>query len=182
MSETREKIIELAMQFIRASGYHGFSYSDIATRLRIRNAAIHYYFPSKCDLGLAVLQEEERLFLNAVKKWSPLPANQQLERFIGMYNERKQHHEVCIMGAMSPAVKTLPENMQAFLKKMGKDILNWLADLLQKGKETGVFHFKQSPRTKSYLIISSLLSSLLLENAMEDEAFETIKTGLLESV
>jgi len=41
MGETREHIIDLADSLIRKRGFNAFSYSDIATILDIRNAAVH---------------------------------------------------------------------------------------------------------------------------------------------
>lgn len=51
MSGTRERILELGEELILTKGYNGFSYQDISTALGIKNAAIHYYFASKENLG-----------------------------------------------------------------------------------------------------------------------------------
>jgi TetR/AcrR family transcriptional repressor of nem operon len=56
--ETRNEIISTAEKLIRQKGLNGFSYSDIAGRLEIRNAAIHHYFPTKFDLGRTVIDQE----------------------------------------------------------------------------------------------------------------------------
>ena len=58
--DTREEIIDLAEDLIRQNGYNAFSYSDIAAMLEVRPAAIHYHFPSKSDLGVAVIERELR--------------------------------------------------------------------------------------------------------------------------
>ena len=47
MSITREKILELGENLIRTKGYNAFSYQDISSKLGIKNAAVHYYFPTK---------------------------------------------------------------------------------------------------------------------------------------
>src|SRR6201987_6515356 len=54
-SETAEQILELAEMLIQTRGYSAFSYQDIADSLGIRKASIHYHFPSKTDLGIAVV-------------------------------------------------------------------------------------------------------------------------------
>ncbi len=51
MSITRERILELGENFIRTKGYNAFSYQDISSELGVKNAAIHYYFPSKENFG-----------------------------------------------------------------------------------------------------------------------------------
>ena len=54
-SETAEQILDLAETLIQTRGYSAFSYQDIADALGIRKASIHYHFPSKADLGVAVI-------------------------------------------------------------------------------------------------------------------------------
>ena len=54
-SETAQQILDLAETLIQTRGYSAFSYQDIADRLGIRKASIHYHFPSKTDLGIAVV-------------------------------------------------------------------------------------------------------------------------------
>ena len=55
-TDTRERILDEAERLMGARGYSGFSYQDISRPLGIRNAAIHYHFPAKADLGLAVIE------------------------------------------------------------------------------------------------------------------------------
>src|SRR5258706_9278478 len=54
-SDTAEQILDLAGLLIKTRGYSAFSYQDIADSLGIRKASIHYHFPSKADLGIAVV-------------------------------------------------------------------------------------------------------------------------------
>jgi len=55
-SDTAEQILDLAETLIQTRGYSAFSYQDIADSLGIRKASIHYHFPSKTDLGIAVVE------------------------------------------------------------------------------------------------------------------------------
>src|SRR6201988_4888439 len=54
-SRTAEQILDLAETLIQTRGYSAFSYQDIADSLGIRKASIHYHFPSKTELGIAVI-------------------------------------------------------------------------------------------------------------------------------
>src|SRR5215510_13109700 len=54
-SETAEQILDLAETLIQTRGYSAFSYQDIALALGIRKASIHYHFPSKAALGVALV-------------------------------------------------------------------------------------------------------------------------------
>ena len=59
-SNTREQIINKAAQLMLQRGLNGFSYRDISEPLGVKNAAIHYHFPSKADLVLALIAKQEK--------------------------------------------------------------------------------------------------------------------------
>ena len=61
LSDTRERIIDKAADLLMRHGYNGFSYRDISTHLGVKNAAVHYHFPSKADLGMALVEEYQRI-------------------------------------------------------------------------------------------------------------------------
>ena len=74
MNDTRSEIVRLAGELIRSIGYNAFSYADISQKLNIKNAAIHYYFPAKSDLGVEVIRENLEAFKKTAAKKVPFPA------------------------------------------------------------------------------------------------------------
>ena len=54
--ETKEKIVTEAITFIMTRGTNAFSYKDISKEIGIKTSSIHYYFPTKNDLIVAVLE------------------------------------------------------------------------------------------------------------------------------
>ena len=46
---TKDKILDLASNMLQEHGYNGFSYGHISKQLGVRNAAVHYHFPTKAD-------------------------------------------------------------------------------------------------------------------------------------
>ena len=63
-----DEILEVGQEFIQTVGYDGFSYRDIADRVGIKSASVHYYFPSKSDLALAVARQYRSDFSLALGK------------------------------------------------------------------------------------------------------------------
>jgi TetR/AcrR family transcriptional repressor of nem operon len=51
----QEKILDTAESLIQKMGYNAFSYKDIAAVVGIKTSSIHYYYPTKEDLVLAVI-------------------------------------------------------------------------------------------------------------------------------
>lgn len=178
MKDTRSHIISLADQLIRSKGYNAFSYADIAKQLNIKNAAIHYYFPSKSDLGMAVIDDTMDKFRATITAWQPLPYETQLHRYTCMHEKTRDNKWVCLMGALSPIHDTLSPEMQEKLKEMAESILLWLTDLLDKGKADGSFHFTETPKAKAYCIQSSLLASLLLNKVLQNDVCQVIQQNI----
>lgn len=55
------QLIEVAGVLFRTQGYANTSMADIAKVLGVNKASLYYYFPSKKDLTLAVIQTEHQL-------------------------------------------------------------------------------------------------------------------------
>ncbi|MEM1080818.1 MAG: TetR/AcrR family transcriptional regulator [Pseudomonadota bacterium] len=66
MSDRREAILDVAEQLIRAKGYQGFSFREVAEFVAIKSASVHYYFPTKPDLAVAVARRYRMRFESAL--------------------------------------------------------------------------------------------------------------------
>lgn len=179
MNDTRNEIIRIADKLIKAIGYNAFSYADISKQLNIKNAAIHYYFPAKSDLGIAIIKSNAEAFRERIELWSSLDERQQYTNYITLHDGFVQQHWTCIVGSLAPAYDTLPENMQKELQNLINTILNWLADLLEKGKKNKVFHFKGSTRSQANMIHSALLSALQMNKVLRNDVYSSIQERLL---
>jgi len=179
MNDTRSEIIRLAGELIRSIGYNSFSYADISKKLEIKNAAIHYYFPSKSNLGVEVIKENLLAFNELIAKWKKEDYKKQFANYIHMHDSFINKSWVCVVGALAPSYDTLPENMQKELEKLVNTILEWLTDLLEKGRESSVFSFIETSRTKAFMVHSALLSSLQMNKVLKNDVYKSIQEGLL---
>src|SRR5258708_35419404 len=50
-TEAARVILDVAEQLAQTRGYNGFSYADIAAKVGVTKASLHYHFPSKAELG-----------------------------------------------------------------------------------------------------------------------------------
>lgn len=179
MRDTRSEIISLANDLIRSVGYNAFSYADISKQLNIKNAAIHYYFPSKGDLGVEVIRKNLEAFNERTDSWKGLNARGQLVNYITMHDDFINKNWTCIVGALSPSFDTLPENMQEELQRLITTIIDWLSDLMAKGKESGEFKFDETFKARAYMIHAAMLSALLMNKVLKEEVYNSIQSSLL---
>lgn len=179
MKTTKSEIVRIADELIRTKGYNAFSYSDISECLKIKNASIHYYFPAKSDLGVEVIKSTIIGFQNTIGSWGNMDMKAQYNKFVKMHDQTQKEHWVCLMGALSPSFDTLSDDMKKELSKMANIIIDYLAEILEKGKQQGIFSFPEDSRTKAYLVQSSLLASLLLDKVIGHGTYDIIQKGLL---
>jgi TetR/AcrR family transcriptional repressor of nem operon len=54
-ASTAERTLDVAERLLQVRGFNGFSYADIAAELGVTKASLHYHFPSKAELGDALI-------------------------------------------------------------------------------------------------------------------------------
>src|SRR5215475_2801136 len=104
-SDTADKILDLAETLIQTRGYSAFSYQDISDGLGIRKASIHYHFPSKTNLGIAVVDRYVTRFgaaLAALAADESLSSMAVLELYVEPYASFADTADrVCLCGALA---------------------------------------------------------------------------------
>lgn len=68
MSETTDSIMDAAERRIRAGGYGGFSFRDLASDVGMKSASVHYHFPTKDILVAAVARRYNERIIKAVEQ------------------------------------------------------------------------------------------------------------------
>ena len=184
MSVTREKILELAEELILNKGYNGFSYQDISTVMGIKNAAVHYYFPSKDNLGVSILKTNVQRFEEMVENMQNLNFDewQQLESFMKIYLKSNRENKICLIGSLGTDINTLSDPMRVELQKMVDRIINWLTSVLQSGREKGLFQFNIPARDQALSILSSLVAGLQLARILNKSDFKNIHQSIWEGI
>src|ERR687892_97441 len=176
-SNTKRAIMDLAESFLQEKGFNGFSYAYIAAELDVKNAAIHYHFPTKEALACAVIQRYRDRFLlwinNArIKDLSP---QEKLDWFFSIYtNTRADNGKVCLAGSLETEFASLPSSLREQTEALTRELLDWLQATLQEGREEGVFHFSGDPAGKAALILSSLQGALQMARALGTEKFHAV--------
>ncbi|HYB21573.1 MAG TPA: TetR/AcrR family transcriptional regulator [Thermodesulfobacteriota bacterium] len=166
--DTKVEILDLAENLLLTRGFNGFSYADISSVLKIKNAAVHYYFPAKADLGVAIIQRARERFANWTQDQRMIarPPAEKLEAFFSQYLRfLEAGQQVCLGGALETDFKTLPPGMQAETQKFVADILVWMVGVLEEGRERRLFSFPGEARDQAILILSSLQGALQMTRA-----------------
>ena len=176
-TNTKRAILDLAESFLQDKGFNGFSYAHISAELGVKNAAIHYHFPSKEALASAVIQryrDRFQLWINnaRIKNLSP---QEKLDWFFSIYtNTRADNGKVCLAGSLETEFNSLPASLREQTEALTGELLAWLQATLNEGREAGVFHFSGDPASKAALILSSLQGALQMARALGTSKFQAV--------
>ncbi len=182
MSATREDILVLADELIRTKGFNAFSYADISGILEIRNAAIHYHFPTKEALGIQLINRELEKMSRRKREWEHLPGDEQIKRIMETFFGNSRKGMICLTGSLTAAYATLPPDMQQKVTLMCSTILAWVTTCLEKGREEMSLHFQGKARDRALLLMSGLLSSLLLSRVLGNTVFDRMMEQFLKDL
>lgn len=176
-ANTKRTIMDLAETFIQEKGFNGFSYAHIAKELDVKNAAVHYHFPTKEELAWAVIQRYRDRFQLWIRnsRIKDLPPQEKLDWFFNIYtNTRADNGKVCLAGSLETEFNSLPVSLRQQTEALTRELLDWLQATLQEGRDAGAFHFSGDPASKAALILSSLQGALQMARALGTENFHAV--------
>ncbi|MFN8438543.1 MAG: TetR/AcrR family transcriptional regulator [Cytophagales bacterium] len=179
---TKEILISAADDLIRSKGYNAFSFKDLSVQVGIKTASIHYYFPTKTDLGVAIVQEHLRRFVVFEKNVATLNSLQKIECFLEIYQDIKNEHKICIVGSLATDFYTVEEPIKQELKIFTDTVLLWLTHVLEHGRDMGEIYLKTNPRTQALLLITNVLAVVQLSRLTSDEDFRIVKEAILDEL
>ena len=157
-------ILDVAEQLAQTRGYNGFSYADIAAQLGVTKASLHYHFPSKAELGRALIERYRGIFgaaLEAIDGHTREP-QEKLRRYVGLYDSVLSNDRMCLCGMLAAEHSTLPQPMQEGLKLFFDANERWLTSVLAEGHRAGVLRFTESPKERARVLIGSLEGAMLV--------------------
>ena len=132
-SETRETIMAAARATVQARGYNGLSFRELAKEIGVKNASIHYHFPTKGDLGAALAQryaeDAERAF-EAFFQESPDPVIW-FGKYVSVFRTALENdNRMCMCGIMAAEFDALPDAVRAGVNGFAAVNHRWLGKVL----------------------------------------------------
>jgi TetR/AcrR family transcriptional regulator, transcriptional repressor for nem operon len=183
--EMKDQILTSAQRLVQQRGFNGFSYADIASEVGIRKASLHHHFPTKTDLGLALIEVYSGQLNSALLNISglSLPTNEKLEAYIGLYRCSLEAGRMCLGGMLASEALTLDTVMLPSLKRFFVRNTEWLTEILAEGESQQLFILSGSAADHARMLLSALQGALLIARATGDhEAFEQTASSLMSGL
>lgn len=179
---TGTRILDIAEELVQARGFNGFSYADIAAEVGISKAALHYHFPGKADLGLALIARYAERFtesLASIDQTGARPAERVAE-YARLYDQVLRQGRMCLCGMLAAEYQTLPAPMRAAVAGFFDANESWLEKVLEDGRQDASLRFAGTPRETARTIIACLEGAMLVARPSGDpDRLRSIAASLL---
>lgn len=131
--------METAEELLRSKGYAAFSYADLSKSVGIRNASIHHHFPTKENLGIAVVEDYIRRVevCLALIDTESKTTREHLRRFSDLFTIGVNSGLLPLCGALAAEMAALPESMRQLAQKFLELQRRWLMRVLGEGLQRG---------------------------------------------
>jgi TetR/AcrR family transcriptional repressor of nem operon len=182
---TAELILDSAERLVRVRGYNAFSYADVASELGITKASLHYHFAGKAELGEALITRYSDRFASALED-----IDRDLDRppeklvaYAELYADALRGRRMCLCGMLAADYETLPDPLRAAVVSFFDENEQWLARVLEEGRDEGSLGFEGPLDETARMIISGLEGAMLLARPYGDAGrFQSAARVLLASL
>ena len=178
-----DQIMEVAQDLMQKNGYNGFSYSDVAKRVGIKSASIHYHFPAKADLALAVARKYRTDFAAAVNDMSELKSSplEQLAGFAELFQDTLEALDrVCLCGMLATDAGLIPEDVKAETARFFTDQQDWISATVSDGIANGQVNQVADPDGFAQTFLSALEGAMIMARSMnQPEHLATVSAQMI---
>lgn len=165
MESKEQAILKVAEEMVRSGGYNGFSFREIAQQVGIKSSSVHYYFPTKEDLGVAVVQYYADKFIDFLGSPEELMqrGDDPIERYVAAFKHALTEDKgMCLCGVFGAEVNGLPDKVAAETKNAFVCIAQWLEQAyIQKGMQ-------EHSKTNAIQVLALLQGAMIASKVMND--------------
>lgn len=182
---TAERILDRAQERIQRRGYNAVSYGDLAEDLDLTTAAIHYHFPSKGDLGQALVARYRRASAQRRRTICDNSADlhDRLSQYTTLYTEMLEIGGICLSGVLAADASTLPEPVQHEVEAFFRDQEDWLTEVIAADTTGGAaLQGCDSARDVAQLLLAVLQGGMLTTPERDADAYTQRVQAFIDSL
>lgn len=173
-AQKAEEILDAAEKLARSGGYGGFSFRDLARGVGIKSASVHYHFPTKEDLGIAMTQRYNERFIHGLgDPRGEGTVDEKIGRYVNAFRTSMiEDRLMCLCGLFGAEVTSLPGNVAEETRVFFERNRDWLMAVLADDTR---FADDDARERAALTLIAKLQGAMIMARTMIDVGvFETI--------
>jgi TetR/AcrR family transcriptional regulator, transcriptional repressor for nem operon len=161
ITTTRELLLSTAEKEIGRRGYAGFSFADLAKTVGIRKPSIHFHFPTKGDLGLAVINRKMAFFKNWI---ADIPSRRsavtKLKLYARAHFQPLLQNTICCCAMLATDREVLPAPVQRGVTAYFLLQIDWLESVIAAGQKDGALNIDLDAAAEASAFHASILGAM----------------------
>jgi TetR/AcrR family transcriptional repressor of nem operon len=182
---TRDMLLDAAAELLGSVGYASFSYRDLAEKVGIRTASIHYHFPTKADLGVALV-EKLRLLTQERERALTLAHPNVRDRLIALCGHIAENtctgQKSCPINLLQAEYAVLPEAVQRGINSLVDEKITILTRWLDDGRNLGQLRYPGSPTAQARLVWAVIEYNTQFIRTHPEQSFTAITRQLIDTM
>jgi TetR/AcrR family transcriptional repressor of nem operon len=177
---TIERILAAAEKRMRQGGFHGFSFREIAADVGIKSASVHHHFPTKEDLGAAVVRNYTERFLEILGDpgdTSRSPTDLQAHFIASFRKSFGKERRMCLCGHLSSDASSMPDAVNAAVRDFFERNLDWISAVLRRAASGAD---AEEIRRQAERIVGIVEGAMLLSHGLGDARIFDRIVGILD--
>jgi len=127
MSETADRLLDLAEARMCDAGYRGFSFRELAAEIGIKSASVHHHFPTKAGMAAAVARRYGERFFDLVGRRPGETADEVIAVYRSIFRgEIERDGRMCLNGMLGAEAGGLPaevlEEIEIYFRRCIDDL------------------------------------------------------------
>ena len=177
---TRQAIIDAGVEVVDEAGYSAASLTEVIGRAGVTKGAFYYHFPTKTDMGLAILAESDRAIKDAVRAvWDSSSAVTDLENLV------RSAFVIADLARADRKIRVGVQLTDSLGKTTGSDRYGpqraFLAHVVRKSISEGDIRAEVNAEDLGHALWVSLLGNQLLSEISGEDSVESL-ARILRSV
>lgn len=170
LNSTAHKILDVAERYTQTNGFNAFSYKDLQNEVGVKTSSIHYYFPTKQDLAMNMVERYVTRFTDTINDIADNETDGlTLLRKLGeVHMQLVREGKFCMCGMMASDMLSLPDEVNSNLSGFFDLSQQWIADAIELAKEQGQLRDTIHVRCAAMHFLSSLEGGMLIARIKDD--------------
>jgi TetR/AcrR family transcriptional repressor of nem operon len=167
-SDKKQEVMMAARLMVQSQGYNALSFRDLAEAVGVKSSSIHYYFPTKGDLGAALARqytEEFMAYLNGLLEqgldWSECVA-----KYADVFRDTLlRENRMCMAGVLAAERPGLAPEVRAEVERFTEHIVGWLTAVMALGHPEME---AEALRGRAFAVFSAIEGAQLVARGCDD--------------
>jgi len=161
----KEAILDAAEKRVRHAGYSNMSFRDVAKDVGIKSASVHYHFPTKSDLGTALVERYKDHFSQKLLQIDTTNFSDALAKFVQLYDAALvMDQSICLCAALGAESMGIEKQIRAATGDFFQVNIEWLQNLFR-------LHPTKAEGLDATDIVASLEGAMLLASTTGDRTY-----------